>query len=155
MACFRVELIQTPVFRADPEVPVQVLAYFPYRVTADALRTVVRKILLKGELLFRKIINASEISARPNAAFLIHTKRVNGIVGERIRIVVLFAQVSKGTFFRIINKNARFARYPVFIVCDMNKVAHKYVRFIGVIRKRIGIRAIFGIKNFEPLPRGS
>src|SRR6218665_3397597 len=154
-ACTRLQFIQACIFSTDPKVAFFITYDLPYSIATDGMTISLGKEFFKTCICLRLVIDASEIGACPDSAFLIPAECIDPVIPNGIWIVIMLFQVNGFAGKFCINKYTSFRCDPVFVVRLPDKISYKDLRFFICMIQDIFIRTTSWIKKFGALLGGS
>ena len=116
LSVFRIVIEQAFVFGTYPQGAIITFTDFPY-TTAEMPEIVSRIELLEISPLIRAIVHSTEIRPYPHAVLLIAAERINGIVRQCIRIILVGnGQMGNLVIRQIVNIQAGLCAHPQLVV---------------------------------------
>ena len=116
LSVFRIVIEQAFVFGTYPQSAVITFTDFPY-TTAKMPEIVSRIELLEISPLIRAIVHSTEIRPYPHAVLLVAAERINGIVRQCIRIILVGnGQMGNLVIRQIVNIQTRLCTHPQLVV---------------------------------------
>ena len=116
LSVFRIVIEQAFVFGTYPQGAIITFTDFPY-TTAEMPEIVSRIELLEISPLIRAIVHSTEIRPYPHAVLLVAAERINGIVRQCIRIILVGnGQMGNLVIRQIVNIQAGLCAHPQLVV---------------------------------------